>query len=52
MSNQPKRPGDEPGPTQTGEVPCPDCRGTGQLGSRTCETCAGTGVVRQIVGDA
>jgi DnaJ-class molecular chaperone len=52
MSEQPKRPGDEPGTTQTGEVPCPSCGGSGRIGDRACRDCEGTGLVRQIVGDA
>lgn len=52
MSDAPDRPGDEPGPTQTGEVTCPACDGTGQVADEPCATCGGTGLVRQIVGDA
>ncbi|MGG5810699.1 hypothetical protein [Falsiroseomonas sp. CW058] len=52
MAEDPKRPGDEPGPTQTGEVPCPACGGSGRQGAADCRDCQGTGLVRQIVGDA
>lgn len=52
MSESEKRPGDQPGPTQTGEVPCPACGGTGRVRDAACRECAGTGLVRQIVGDA
>jgi DnaJ-class molecular chaperone len=52
MSDQEKHPGDQPGPTQTGEVPCPACGGSGKRGEAACPECGGTGLVRQIVGDA
>jgi DnaJ-class molecular chaperone len=52
MSDEAPRPGDQPGPTQTGEVTCPDCGGSGHKAEATCPTCEGTGRVRQIVGDA
>jgi DnaJ-class molecular chaperone len=52
MSETPQRPGDQPGPTQAGEVPCPDCHGSGKRAEAPCPTCQGSGMVRQIVGDA
>jgi DnaJ-class molecular chaperone len=52
MSDAPKRPGDQPGPTQTAEVTCPACGGSGRKGDAPCRECLGTGRVRQIVGDA
>lgn len=44
-------PGDAapPGTPGTGEAPCPDCQGKGQIGGRRCETCGGTGIVIQGV---
>ncbi|MGG5823033.1 hypothetical protein [Falsiroseomonas sp. HW251] len=52
MAEAPKRPGDQPGESQSGEVTCPACGGTGRKGEAVCPTCEGTGRVRQIVGDA
>jgi DnaJ-class molecular chaperone len=52
MPDETPRPGDQPGETQAGEAPCPDCGGTGRRADAPCPTCAGTGRVRQIVGDA
>lgn len=47
-------PGDQaaPGTPQTGEVPCPDCHGSGRAEGRPCRNCGGSGRVVQIVGDA
>ncbi|WP_144637715.1 hypothetical protein [Bordetella genomosp. 13] len=47
-------PGDDApaGTPGTGEVPCPDCQGSGQVQGRTCQTCAGTGKVVKGVGGA
>lgn len=51
---EPKHPGDEapPGAPQTGELPCPHCRGSGLVAGRACDACEGTGRVTVIVGDA
>ena len=54
-ANPMRNPGDEarPGATQTGEVICPDCSGSGRIqGADECPNCGGTGKVVQIIGDA
>ena len=45
-------PGDvaQPGTPGTGEGPCPDCQGKGQVANKPCPTCGGTGIVIQGVG--
>ncbi|WP_199173291.1 hypothetical protein [Pollutimonas subterranea] len=56
MTNQKDdvNPGDDaaPGTAGTGEVPCPDCNGTGDLNGVSCKNCGGTGKVIKGVGGA
>jgi DnaJ-class molecular chaperone len=54
MAEQPKNPGDEVGrgASQTGEITCRKCNGTGHVGPDVCVHCGGTGRVRVTVGDA
>jgi RecJ-like exonuclease len=46
------RPGDEAPPSNpsAGEVPCPDCQGTGKRDGAECPACEGTGTVVQAIG--
>ena len=50
----PMAPGDDapPGTPGTGEVPCPQCGGSGQVGGTACANCEGTGKVVQGIGGA
>jgi DnaJ-class molecular chaperone len=54
MSDAKPKPGDEvaPGTPQSGEAPCPACRGMGRVETRPCEACAGSGTITALVGDA
>jgi RecJ-like exonuclease len=57
MSEQnriPPAPGDEaaPGTPGTGEIPCPECHGSGRITNRECPTCGGTGKVVRAIGGA
>lgn len=47
-------PGDDApeGTPGTGEMPCPDCHGSGRIGEGACRTCAGSGKVIKGVGGA
>lgn len=47
-------PGDDApaGTPGTGEVPCPECGGSGRVGQEQCRTCEGTGTVIKGVGGA
>jgi len=51
MSDPKMNPGDEapPGTPGTGEVPCPECKGTGRLRAAPCPNCGGTGKIIQGV---
>jgi DnaJ-class molecular chaperone len=53
-NDQPMNPGDQapPGTPGTGEVPCPDCGGSGSKDGGTCTLCAGTGKIVKAVGGA
>jgi len=48
----PTAPGDDaaPGTEGTGEVPCPECHGSGRIAERECPNCAGTGKVVRAIG--
>jgi hypothetical protein len=52
--HQPMNPGDQapPGTPGTGEVPCPDCGGTGRKDGAPCVLCGGTGKIVKAVGGA
>jgi DnaJ-class molecular chaperone len=53
-TDQPMNPGDQapPGTPGTGEVPCPDCGGSGRKDGAPCALCAGTGKIVKAVGGA
>lgn len=50
----PLSPGDQaaPGTPGTGEVPCPECHGTGTLRGAACPHCSGSGRIVAGVGGA